>query len=30
VISMTGGHDWPTWRRLWRRILDETSSAEPW
>jgi pimeloyl-ACP methyl ester carboxylesterase len=22
VIAIAGGHDWPTWLALWRRILD--------
>jgi S-formylglutathione hydrolase FrmB len=22
VIAISGGHDWPTWERLWRRIVD--------
>jgi pimeloyl-ACP methyl ester carboxylesterase len=25
VIAVAGGHDWTTWVRLWRRILDELS-----
>lgn len=28
VIAAAGGHDWPTWVRLWRRILDEASCNE--
>jgi pimeloyl-ACP methyl ester carboxylesterase len=28
VVSIAGGHGWPTWRRLWWRILNEPSSAE--
>jgi pimeloyl-ACP methyl ester carboxylesterase len=23
VDVVPGGHDWPTWRRLWERFLDE-------
>jgi hypothetical protein len=22
VISLDGGHDWPTWKKLWNQILD--------
>ncbi len=22
VVSMAGGHDWPTWSNLWRRLLE--------
>ena len=22
VLSVTGGHDWPTWSRLWRELLE--------
>jgi pimeloyl-ACP methyl ester carboxylesterase len=25
VFSLSGGHDWPTWTRLWERIIDEPS-----
>jgi hypothetical protein len=30
AIAVAGGHDWATWGRLWRRILDEASCAELW
>jgi len=23
VVTVTGGHDWPTWRELWRRFLEK-------
>ena len=27
--AVPGGHDWPTWRRLWERFLDTRLAAKP-
>ena len=29
VDTVAGGHDWPTWRRLWDRFLDKRLAAGP-
>jgi pimeloyl-ACP methyl ester carboxylesterase len=29
VDSVPGGHDWPTWRRLWERFLDIRLAPHP-
>ncbi len=29
VDTVAGGHDWPTWRRLWDRFLDARLVPEP-
>jgi pimeloyl-ACP methyl ester carboxylesterase len=29
LIAIAGGHNWTTWLRLWRRILDERSGELP-
>ncbi len=29
VISMSGGHDWPTWRRLWDGLLHKSPFSLP-
>jgi pimeloyl-ACP methyl ester carboxylesterase len=29
VDVVTGGHDWPTWRRLWDRFLDARLAPRP-
>jgi enterochelin esterase-like enzyme len=29
VDTVRGGHDWPTWRRLWNRFLDARLALKP-
>ena len=29
VDTVPGGHDWPTWRRLWDRFLDARLAGQP-
>jgi enterochelin esterase-like enzyme len=29
VDVVPGGHDWPTWRRLWDRFLDARFAPKP-
>ena len=28
VATLPGGHDWPTWMRLWRALLPKTLAAD--
>jgi pimeloyl-ACP methyl ester carboxylesterase len=29
VVTAEGGHDWPTWRTLWQRVLETAPIATP-